>query len=243
MYDGEYTFCDVASMEFSADIEMMKGGYADLYYQMLVKNIRAYKGYGAGATGYVTKTIDINGSPSQWDDVNAIFRDMGVTNYGRNYINAAGTETYVQDAPRNNIQEVRVTKDSNYIYFYIRCEEDITSPADSRWMNILIGTGTPSSKGWQGYEYIVNRTVNGSVSNVERLNSNYTGTVTGQADISLNGSVLQVRIPRSALGLGANSNTFYFKVADDVQGPTDIMNYYTTGSSLPMGRLSFQYND
>ena len=166
-----------------------------------------------------------------------------MTNYGRNYINAAGTETYVQDAPRNNIQEVRVTKDSNYIYFYIRCEEDITSPADSRWMNILIGTGTPSSKGWQGYEYIVNRTVNGSVSNVERLNSNYTGTVTGQADISLNGSVLQVRIPRSALGLGANSNTFYFKVADDVQGPTDIMNYYTTGSSLPMGRLSFQYND
>ena len=243
MYDGEYTFCDVANMEFSADIEMMKGGYADLYYQMLVKNIRAYKGYSAGATGYVTKTIDINGSPSQWDNVNAVFRDMGVTNYGRDYINAAGTETYVQSAPRNNIQEVRVTKDSSYIYFYIRCEDDITAATDSRWMNIFIGTGTPSSKGWQGYEYVVNRSVNGNVSNVEKLNSNYTGTVTGQADISLNGSVLQVRIPRSALGLGANSNTFYFKVADDVQGPTDIMNYYTSGSSLPMGRLSFQYND
>ena len=243
MYDGEYTFCDVANMEFSADIEMMKGGYGDLYYQMLAKNIRAYKGNAAGATGYISKTININGSASQWDNVNAIFRDMGVTNYGRNYINAAGTETYVQSAPRNNIQEVRVTKDSSYIYFYIRCEEDITSPSDSRWMNIFIGTGTPSSKGWQGYEYVVNRSVNGSVSNVEKLNSNYTGTVTGQAQISRNGSVLQVKIPRSALGLGASSNTFYFKVADDVQGPSDIMNYYTSGSSLPMGRLSFQYNN
>ena len=243
MYDGEYSFCDVANMEFSADIEMMKGGYGDLYYQMLAKNIRAYKGTAAGATGYVSKTININGSASQWDNVNAVFRDIGVTNYGRNYINAAGTETYVQSAPRNNIQEVRVTKDSSYLYFYIRCSNDITSPSDSRWMNIFIGTGTPSSKGWQGYEYVVNRSVNGSVSNVEKLNANFTGSVTGQAQISQNGSVLQVRIPRSALGLSASSNTFYFKVADDVQNPSDIMSYYTSGSSLPMGRLSFQYND
>ena len=132
---------------------MMKGGYADLYYQMLVKNIRAYKGYSAGATGYVTKTIDINGSPSQWDNVNAVFRDMGVTNYGRDYINAAGTATYVQSAPRNNIQEVRVTKDSSYIYFYIRCEDDITAATDSRWMNIFIGTGTPSSKGFRAVRW------------------------------------------------------------------------------------------
>ena len=110
-------------------------------------------------------------------------------------------------------------------------------------MNIFIGTGTPSSKGWQGYEYVVNRSVNGSVSNVEKLNGNFTGSVTGQAQISQNGSVLQVRIPRSALGLSASSHTFYFKVADDVQNPSDIMSYYTSGSSLPMGRLSFQYND
>ncbi|MDD6203523.1 MAG: hypothetical protein PUC05_00795 [Firmicutes bacterium] len=242
-YDSEYSFCDVVNMEFSSDIEMMKGGYEDIYYQMLVKNIRAYKGLDAGATGYITKSIDINGSVSQWDSVNAVFRDMGVTNYGRNYINAAGTGVYVQQAPRNNIQEIRVTKDSSYIYFYIRCSQDITEPSDARWMNIFIGRGTPSCKGWNGYEYVVNRMVNGSAASVEALSSNYLGTVTGQADIRCEGCVLQVRIPRSALGLGQQDNAFYFKVADDVTNPSEIMNYYTVGSSLPLGRLSFQYND
>lgn len=241
-YDNEYSFCDVATMEFSADIEMMKGGYEDTYYQMLAKNIRAYKGNSAGATGYISKTININGSPSQWDNVNAVFRDMGVTNYGRDYINSAGNNRYVQNAPRNNIQEVRVTKDSANIYFYIRCADDIVTSSDTKWMNIFIGTGTPSSKGWQGYNYVVNRKVNGSSSSVEALNDNYMGTVTGQAEIALSGSVLQVKIPRSALNLGS-SNTFYFKVADGVQNPADIMNFYTTGSSLPIGRLSFQYNN
>ena len=52
--------------------------------------------------------------------------------------------------------------------------------------------------------------------------------------------MLNVRIPRAALGM-SGSDTFYFKVADDVGDPSQIMNYYTSGSSLPLGRLSFQY--
>ena len=40
----------------------------------------------------------------------------------------------------------------------------------------------------------------------------------------------------------SGSDTFYFKVADDVGDPSQIMNYYTSGSSLPLGRLSFQYS-
>lgn len=242
-YDGEYVYVDQFNMEYSTDIEMMKGGYEDTFYQLLAKNIRAYKGISAGATGYISKTIDINGSITQWDNVNAIFRDMGTTNYGRNFQNVAGTGYYVQPAPRNNIQEVRVTKDSGYIYFYIRCADTITAPSGTKWMNIFIGTGTPSSKGWQGYNYVVNRVVNGNTTSVEALHSNYMGTVTGNAAIAVNDNVLQVKIPRSALGLGANDNTFYFKVADDVTNPSDIMNFYTTGSCLPMGRLSFQYSD
>jgi len=50
-----------------------------------------------------------------------------------------------------------------------------------------------------------------------------------------------VKVPRSALGLGENENTFYFKVADGVENYKDIMDYYVTGRSLPMGHLSYQY--
>ena len=240
-YDGEYSFCDVMNMEYSTDIEMMKGGYGDTYYQLLVKNIRAYKGNAASNPGYVRKTVDIYGSASQWDSVNAVYRRIGAQTYGRDYINAAGNARYVQPEPRNSLQEVRVTSDSSYIYFYIRCSKDIVSASDARWMNIFIGRGTPSQKGWNGYEYVVNRMRNGNTASVEALSSNYLGSVTASADINLCGSVLNVRIPRAALGM-SGSDTFYFKVADDVGDPSQIMNYYTSGSSLPLGRLSFQYS-
>lgn len=240
-YDGEYSFCDVMNMEYSTDIEMMKGGYGDTYYQLLVKNIRAYKGNAASNPGYVRKTVDIYGSASQWDSVNAVYRRIGAQTYGRDYINAAGNARYVQPEPRNNLQEVRVTSDSSYIYFYIRCSKDIVSASDARWMNIFIGRGTPSQKGWNGYDYVVNRMRSGNTASVEALSSNYLGSVTASADINLCGSVLNVRIPRAALGM-SGSDTFYFKVADDIGDPSQIMNYYTSGSSLPLGRLSFQYS-
>ncbi|MBR5035184.1 MAG: hypothetical protein IKX71_07740, partial [Bacteroidales bacterium] len=54
------------------------------------------------------------------------------------------------------------------------------------------------------------------------------------------GKVLQLSIPRSALGL-TDVKQFYFKVAMGVEGPSDIMNTYTSGSAMPMGRLSYMY--
>ena len=51
---------------------------------------------------------------------------------------------------------------------------------------------------------------------------------------------MQIMIPRAALGL-EDGGDFYFKVADGVSNPAEIMDYYATGRSLPMGRLSYLY--
>ena len=56
---------------------------------------------------------------------------------------------------------------------------------------------------------------------------------------SLDGAVLQLEVPRAVLGL--EGDAFYFKVADSVENPADIMDYYVTGRSMPMGRFSYQY--
>lgn len=244
MYDGEYAFVDLVNTEYSRDIEMMKGGHADNFYQQLIRNVRAYRGVSAGSTGYINKTVNIYGNVSQWDNVNAVFRDIGVTPYGRNYYNAAKTAKYVQAAPRNNLQEVRVTKDANYIYFYIRCSDNITSPSGTEWMNIFINEGTPASNtGWQGFNYVINRSVSGNTATIESISGDYSSNgITGSASINITGPVLQVKVPRSAVGL-SNSNTFYFRIADNIDAPADSMDYYVSGSSLPLGRLSFQYND
>ena len=56
---------------------MMMGGYTDAFYIQLIKNVRAYKGLEAEKIDSGEKTMDVNGSPSQWDDVSVVYRDIG----------------------------------------------------------------------------------------------------------------------------------------------------------------------
>jgi hypothetical protein len=109
-------------------------------------------------------------------------------------------------------------------------------------MNLFIGTGTaPTVKGWESYEFAINRSRNGSAASIEKLNADYTGeTLETTATYSVQGNVMQISIPRAALGLDA-SGDFYFKVADGVSDPAEIMDYYVTGRCMPMGRLSYLY--
>ena len=61
----------------------------------------------------------------------------------------------------------------------------------------------------------------------------------GNVKMNVSGNIMQLEIPKSLLKM--QSDTFYFKVADSVENITDIMDYYVTGRSMPMGRFSYQY--
>lgn len=52
---------------------------------------------------------------------------------------------------------------------------------------------------------------------------------------------MQISIPRSLIGMDKGGDSLYFKVADSVEHPEDIMDYYVTGRCMPMGRFSYQY--
>lgn len=240
VWDGEYYFCDNVNMEYSRDIEIMKGGYNDAFYIQMLQNIRKFK----HTSGSIHGTLP-NATPNDsfdWSSVPAVFRNTGIQNYSRDHSGAAKSVYYTEAAARNNIQEVRVTKDSENLYFYILCENDIT-PYDGKnnWINLFIGTGELTEKGWNGYEYVVNRHVNGSVSEVTALSADFSGSKAGDASLRMSGAAMVVTVPRSAIGLSDNDNNFYFKVSDHITSPSDIMDYYVSGRSLPMGRLSFRY--
>lgn len=49
-------------------------------------------------------------------------------------------------------------------------------------------------------------------------------------------------IPLESLGITSNNFSVYFKLADSVEHPSDIMDYYVSGQSFPMGRISLSYN-
>ena len=242
-FGGEYMLCDNVNMEYSRDCEMMRGGYNDAFYVQLMSNMRKYKGTEPeNIAPSVAKTIDVTADAAQWSDVNAVYRDIGAANYERNSYGAAKNLKYQMAEARNNLQEIRVTRDAENIYFYIRSDKDITAnDGAGNWMNVFIGLGTPELKGWEGYEYVINRSVTGTEGSIEKLSADGSGSETGKAEVTVQGAVMQIRIPRAAIGLGAEENTFYFKVADGVELPNDIMEYYVSGRSLPMGRLSYQY--
>ncbi len=247
VYDGEYAMVDLCNMEFSRDAEMMKGGYNDAFYIQLAMNIRKYKDVEIPAGGQLKSeavSIPMTSDLSAWDQVKAVFRDTIVVNKERKSKGAVSSLDYRQAAARNNVTEIRVAQDADNIYFMLKATENIVlrEAGDEGWMNLLIGTGEVEKKGWEGYEFVVGRAEAGDGKlTVEKLRSDFSSEKAGEAEYRVDGSVMQVRVPRSALGLSSDMNRIYFKLADGIDEPSDIMDYYISGKSLPLGRLSFRY--
>lgn len=246
-YDGEYAMVDLADMEFSRDAEMMKGGYNDAFYVQLARNIRAYKGAAVPENAQLDSapvTIPMTDDLSAWKNVQSVFRDTIVFNKARKSNGAAPSVHYETAARRNNVEEIRIAQDGGNFYFYYRASDDILSRenGDNSWMNLFIGTGTLEAKGWEGYEFIIGRGDAGEGKlTVEKLKPDFTSEKVGEAEYRIDGNVMQVKLPRAAIGIDAGVNNFYFKLADGVEYPSDIMDYYVTGLSFPMGRLSCRY--
>lgn len=178
--------------EYSRDIEPMIGGFEDNFYMQTIQNIRKFKGNSGGGSG-TKKTINIRANANQWKDVATIYRSIGTTGLARDSYGASDVITYKQAAPRNNLQEVKMANDGENVYLYIRSEKAITAydGKSSNWMNILIGTGSVGSKGWEGYEYVVNRSPkNTGKTSVEKLDASGKASSAGTAEYTVDGNVM-----------------------------------------------------
>ena len=239
--NGEYMYVDTVTLEYSLSIEMARGAYEDNYYMQSAENIRNYKFTGE-APAREPQTIDINGSYAQWYITEGVYRQIGQDAYRRISSSVDGSITYRTTLPENNIQEIRVAHDDNNIYFMLRTEDDISAREEGNlsWMNLFIGAGEPALEGWEGYEYVLNRSGSDTATDIVRLNADFTGEVVGQAEMKIDGNRMFISVPRNLIGM-ENETQFYFKAADSVAVPDDIMEYYVSGSVMPMGRLSYEY--
>ncbi len=240
-WDGEYMLCDAANKEYSRDIEPMAGGYQDAFYLQLISNIRRYKGITGTQEPEKPVTIDINGSDSQWDSVKYVIRNMDGKQMARNANGGALTVHYDQPAPANKIAEMRAAHDGNYIYFYLKGKDGFSNfSGGDNWLNIFIGSGNPELKSWESYDFVIGRKIENGIASVDKFDNGFNAKNCGNARIVLNNNKILLAVPRTALGL-ANTEQFYFKVAMGVTNASDIMDYYKSGSVLPMGRLSYMY--
>lgn len=237
-------FVDVYTSEYSRDIEPDSGVYGDNFYLQLIRNLRNYKYTEAKHYKRQKMKIDMDdrGSLAQWDHVRAAYADMTGDAVKRNYEDAAGRSVYRDDSARNDISLIKAVSDAKNLYFYIKTAENVTAHADgdTGWMNILISVNENKAN-FNGFNYIVNRHPDGKKTSVERSKGGYNWETAGSAEYRIYDDIMLFSIPLETLGIDPADCTFGFKAADNITDPADIMNYYVTGDSAPIGRLFYMY--
>jgi len=237
-------FVDQATLNFSRDIEPMKGGYGDNYYLQMIDHIRRFKGSPPPPPAAPARTIPLLPDFSGWDAIEATYRDFAGDTSPRSH-RGYGDLYYANVSGRNDFVAMKVAHDERFVYFYARTQEPITPYTDKHWMMLLLRTGDGTGdKGWHGYEYIVNRTViNASTSLLERSVGGWRWRMSADVRYVVVGREMQLAVPRSALGLDRTGQPlrFRFKWVDHMQNEGDYMDFYQFGDVAPEGRLDFEY--
>lgn len=238
--------------EYTRDIEPDKTLYQDTTYLQLIRNNRKYK-YAEPITTYswpqktINKISDFDGVPATYVDPqgDAIARDYHSFDVRRSGL------YYTDNTNRNDIVEVKVAHDKTNLYMLVSTKEDmvIDTTKDNN-MNILIKTKNNQASNFEGYNYIINRSILDTQTSIESCTGGWNWQNAGSGNIVIEGNQMFVTIPLSALGMSYKNVNFEFKVADNVVKPSwytesdsehGILNYYLTGDSAPIGRLNYAY--
>ena len=258
--------CDGFNEEFSRDIEPMKGGFGDNFYYQAVANIRRFKGVPQIPEASPARTIDIGGSFDQWRDVEPEYRGHFGNTIPRDFegfgaaaktrvttpspdFEGNGTLWSGQGAPhyanatgRNGLSVMKVARDEDYFYFYVRTEKPISPPTDRNWMMLLIRTGNAANHSWNGYDYIVNRVPPGKEGAVlEKNNGGWNWLKAADVNFRMDGNEMHLAVPRKHLLLVGASVQLDFKWVDNVKLPDDLTVLYMDGDTAPLGRFRFRY--
>jgi hypothetical protein len=239
---GLPVFVDQYDQEHSRDIEAMKGGHGDNYYWQLVEGVRRYKGTPPLPEVSPPVTIRIGDGFEQWRDVRPEFRDHVFETHPRDFEGAGGLR-YTNHTGRNDLMLARVARDDEHVYFYMQTREPITPHTEPNWMWLLIDADQNPATGWEGYDFIVNHTVeNDSTTWLERSTGGWEWEKVTRVRYEAGGRELHLAVQRSALGLPQDKPLMLdFKWADNLQNPGDIMDFYVSGDVAPEARFTFRF--
>ena len=112
-------------------------------------------------------------------------------------------------------------------------------------MWLLIDADQNPATGWEGYDFIVNRTLEAKGKSwLEKNAGGWNWERVSPVSVRVEGNELQLAIPRTALGLprARTQVALDFKWADNLQRPGDIMDFYLSGDVAPEGRFNYRYS-
>ena len=258
---GPPAFADQYDSERSRDIEPTHfwGDYGDVYYYQLAKNIRQYKGVAAYPNVSRKKTMAIDGDFSGWESVSPDFRHYrGNVGHRYHYNHTTDGTVYTDNTGRNDFVDARVTRDNNYLYFYVETDQAITSSSDPAWMRLFINIDHDATTGWKGYDFCLNyrnpaSSTRGYVS--RSVNNAWNWADAGTFDYAVSGNKMEIRVSRELLGVASGRLDFEFKWSDNMQlydsnynvnnanGTAWVLDFLVSGDCAPGGRFNFHYKE
>jgi hypothetical protein len=229
-------FVDQFDREYSRDIEPMQRGHGDNFYYQMVAGIRRYKGAPPLPKTSVEKTIRIGQGFAQWADVGPEYLDYAGETIPRDQVGAAGLR-YTNNSGRNDLAAMKVARDAENVYFYLGARADLRLDKASPGLWLLIDADRDAKTGWQGYDYIVNRSADGGATWLEKNEGNaWSWTKLVKVGVDVKGPELQLAVPRATIGIA-----FDFKWADNLQRAGDGMDFYLSGDVAPEGRFNYRF--
>ena len=125
----------------------------------------------------------------------------------------------------------------------VKATAENVSAAGENWMNLFINADGDYTTGWNGYDYILNRSRDGSTVTVEKFVDNeWKFKTVGTAAYTLENNTLTVQVEDSLVGLTGRT-TFDFKAADNSVTDGDILKFMTLGDTAPDNRFAFRYQE
>ena len=155
-----------------------------------------------------------------------------------------GKTHYRNSTGRNDLHLLKVAHDARFVYFYAQTREPISAWQDPNWMMLLIDTDQDMGTGWQGYDFVVNRTVKSATRTVlEKHRDAWHWQSMAEIDYRVSDRKLHLALPRRALGLSADDGPVQldFKWIDNWQRCGDVMDMYLSGDTAPEGRFKYRY--
>lgn len=234
---GSPFFVDAFTKEFNRDIAPMKGGYTDNYYYQMVANIRRFKGLDKPQDYSANKTIVIDNVYDEWKSVFPVYKDFIDDVEHRNFEGFDPSTHYKNKTGRNDIFESKVTNDDKHVYFYVKTNKKLSSCFDKNWMLLFIDIDKNKSTGWEGYDFIINKTViDKNITTIKKWkNGNWEHVK--QIDFKYKNNELELAIPLEIL----KTKSFDFHWADNPTELKDISNFFLDGDSAPDRRFNYRF--
>jgi len=238
---GDWYFVDQYNHEYSRDIEPLADDFGDNYYYMLVDYVRKYKGTYQLPTFSAVESISVDGSFSDWENVSAFYADYKGDVAHRNHYGWGRLGTLTNETGRNDIVTCKVANDGKNVYFYAKCDKDITDISDKQWMQLFLHVDGTTA--WEGFDFAINRTSPSKTEAVlEKSEGGWKWAKVGNVKYSVAGKEIEIAVPLESLGITeAKKFTVDFKWIDNAAGDGNIQTCMRDGDSAPDGRFRYRY--